>query len=276
MSSVRCRFLILGAAVLGLAREATSAAPQTGENQRRQAESPTIANPRIIHADRDKDVVASLKPYLQQGQQKLEGFFGQPFKKGFEVEVFPDRAAFDEYFWKRWKLPKTSAWMVASGVADRLTILSPRVWKSQAEEHDSADTQHIRELVAHQLVHVYHAQHNPRPDFDGMEDIGWFVEGLAVYVSGQLERSHRTAARDALKSGKGPTRLADAWSGRYRYGVSGSMVEFVDKHYDRAVIKNLLTVVSNEEALKVLKATEGEFLEAWKAYVCTPAPAAGR
>jgi Peptidase of plants and bacteria len=157
--------------------------------------------------------------------------------------------------------------MVASGVADRMVILSPRVWKTQAAEHDPADAEHIRELIAHELVHVYHGQHNPRPDFDGMDDSGWFVEGLAVYVSGQLERSHRTAARDALKVGKAPTRLADAWSGRYRYGVSGSMVEFVDKRYGRDVVKRLLAVVSNEEALKLLNTTEGEFLEAWKGRV---------
>src|SRR6516165_2607432 len=81
--------------------------------------------------------------------------------------------------------------MVASGVADRMVILSPRVWKTQAAEHDPADAEHLRDLIAHELVHVYHGQHNPRPDFDGMDDSGWFVEGLAVYVSGQLERSHR-------------------------------------------------------------------------------------
>jgi hypothetical protein len=205
--------------------------------------------------------------YLEQGEQKVEKFFGQPFQRPFEVEVVPDRAAFDAYFRTRWKVPKTAAWMVASGVADRLVILSPRVWKSQAAEHDPADAEHIRDLIAHEMVHVYHGQHNLRPDFEGMDDSGWLIEGLAVYVSGQLERSHRTAARDALKAGKAPTRLADAWSGRYRYGVSGSMVEYVDKRYGREVIKKLLAVGSNEEALKLLGLAEREFLEVWKARV---------
>jgi hypothetical protein len=159
--------------------------------------------------------------------------------------------------------------MVASGVGDRLTILSPRVWKTQAAEHNPDDAEHIRDLIAHELVHVYHGQQNPRPDFKDMDDSGWFVEGLAVYVSGQLERSHRSAAADAIQAGKEPTRLADAWSGRYRYGVSGSMVEFVDKRYGRDIVKKLLTVVNNEDALKLLKTTEGEFLESWKSYVRT-------
>jgi hypothetical protein len=250
-----------------LVREAAAAAPQAEESQPRPAQPPDSADLQVIHAEQDKQVAASLKPLLQQGRQKVERSFGQPFKKAFVVEVFADRAAFDEYFRKRWKLPKTAAWMVASGVADRLTILSPRVWKTQAAEHDPADAEHVRDLVAHELVHVYHGQQNPRPDFDGMDDSGWLVEGLAVYVSGQLERSHRAAAHEALKAGKAPLRLADAWSGRYRYGVCGSMVEFVDKRYGRDVIKKLLGIVSNDEALKLLGISEGEFLEAWKAWV---------
>jgi hypothetical protein len=250
-----------------VALPAVWANPQQEHRSPPQIESPANVGAQIIHTGQDKDVAASLKPYLQQGQQKVERFFNQPFKKAFEIELFPDRAAFDEYFRKRWKVPKTEAWMVAAGVADRMMILSPRVWKAQAVEHDPADAGHVRDLLAHELVHVYHGQYNPRPDFDGMDDSGWFVEGLAVYASGQLARSHRTAARDALNSGKAPTRLADAWSGKYRYGVSGSMVEFIDKRYGRDVVKKLLAVVNNEEALKLLKITEPQFLEAWKRYV---------
>jgi hypothetical protein len=266
---IRSIWVLLGCAVatIVLGCEAAGGAPRPGASQSRQDRSPASADLRVIHAEQDKDVAASLKPYIKQGRQKVERFFGQPFKQAFEIEVFPDRAAFDAYFHKRWKVPKTEAWMVASGVADRLVILSPRVWKNQAAEHDPADAAHIRELIAHELVHVYHGQHNPRPDFDGMDECGWFVEGLAVYVSGQLDQSHRTAARDALKAGKAPTRLADAWSGRYRYGVSGSMVEFVDQRYRRDVVKKLLGVVSNREALKLLKTTEDEFLAAWKGHV---------
>jgi hypothetical protein len=260
------RSLLFILAGMGLARE-VGAAQEPGESRFGQAPSSQSAEPRIIHAEQDKDVAASLKQHLLQGQQKVERFFSQPFKRAFQVEVFPDRAAFDEYFRKRWKVPKTEPWMVASGVADRIVILSPRVWKTQAAEHDPTDTDHVRDLIAHELVHVYHGQHNPRPDFDGMDDSAWFVEGLAAYASGQLERSHRNAAHDALKAGKAPTRLADAWSGRYRYGVSGSMVEFVDKRYGRDFVKKLLAVVSNDEALKLLKTTESELLQAWKASV---------
>jgi hypothetical protein len=270
MSRLSFRLLVLVFAATGLGGQATGVTPKPGEHKNWQARPPAGEELQVIHVEQDKDVAASLRPYIQQGQQKVEGFFGQPFKKAFEVELVPDRAAFDEYFRKRWRVPKTEAWMVASGVADRMVILSPRVWKTQATEHDPADAEHIRELIAHELVHVYHGQHNPRPDFDGMDDIGWFVEGLAVYVSGQLERSHHTAARDALKGGKAPSRLADAWSGRYRYGVSGSMVEFVERRHGREAIKSLLAVVTNEAAMTRLNTAEHEFLEAWKAHVAAP------
>lgn len=248
---------------------ALSSAALIAASPPKPASLPPSADLRIIHDDLDNTVATDLAPMIQQRRQKIETFFNDRFQRDFAIELYFDRAAFDDYFRKRWQVPKTEPWMVASGVADRLAILSPRVWKTQAAEHDPADTNHVSELIAHELVHVFHAQHNPRPDFDGMDDLGWFVEGLATYASGQLDHSHRNDAREAIKSGKAPTRLADAWSGRYRYGVAGSMVEFVDQRHGRNIIRKLLAVVSNEEAMKLLNTTEPEFLAAWKTFVST-------
>ncbi len=236
------------------------------------ADHPTTApttRPRfiIVAGDADKDVLAALQPDLVAGIARVEQFFGGSFPREFVVEVCPNRAKFDEYFQRRWNMPKTSRWMVASGVADRLVILSPRVWKTEAVEHDPADAKHIRELVAHELVHVYHGQNNPRPDFEGMDEMGWFVEGLAVVVSGQLDNAHRTAAADAIKAGKAPQNLADAWSGRFRYGVCGSMVRFVDMRFGRKMVIKLLATTSNAEALGMLGMSEVDFLEQWRAQV---------
>src|SRR5262249_41774892 len=158
---------------------------------------------------------------LEAGRKRVEDFFHQPFRRPFQVEAFPNRDAFNEYFKKRWRMPKTERWMVASGVGDKLTILTPRVWRTEASEHDPADKTHFQELIAHELVHVYHGQRNPTKDFEGMDELGWFVEGLAVYVSGQLEHSHQSSARTAIAEGRAPTNLAKAWSGKHRYGVCG-------------------------------------------------------
>jgi hypothetical protein len=217
----------------------------------------------------DDAVVAQLQAPLTQGRKRVEAFFGKPFSRPFDVEVFPDRAAFDRYFQKRWKAPKTEPWMVAAGVADRFMILSPRVWKTQAVEHSPADAAHLRDLIAHELVHVYHGQHNPTGDFDGMDDLGWFVEGLAVYVSGQLSREHRGAAKEAIRAGKEPRQLANAWSGRFRYAVCGSMVEFVDQRWGRDVVWKLLGVTKPEAALRILGVTETQFVKDWQRYVTT-------
>jgi hypothetical protein len=204
-----------------------------------------------------------LSQALGEGQERIERFFGRPFKRPFEVEIFASRARFDDYFRKRWQVPKTEAWMVASGVADKLTILSPRVWKTEAAEHDPQDDKHYRELVAHELVHVYHGQHNPTGDFDGMDDLGWFVEGLAVYVSGQLDNSHRDAARQAIAKGKAPTSLAKAWSGKHRYGVCGSLVRYVDKRWGREELRALMAETKPDAALRRLGISEKDFLRAW-------------
>jgi hypothetical protein len=225
---------------------------------------------RIVAADADKELVADLKRHLDDGKKKVERFFGSPFKSSFVVEICPNRAALDDYFTKRWKMPKTQAWMVAAGIADQLVLLSPRVWKTEAAEHNPSDVAYVRDLIAHELTHVYHGQHNPRPNFDGMDDMGWFVEGLAVLASGQLERSQKGRAAEALKAGRAPAKLADAWSGRYRYGVCGSMVEFLDHTKGRDVIKKLLSAVTNEEALRILNTTEQKFLDDWKAHIATP------
>jgi hypothetical protein len=225
---------------------------------------PPEAEIRIIGADVDRDTVATLRPHLEAGQRRIEKYFDRPFVKPFECEILPSRAALDDYFKHRLHIPKTEMWMVAAGMADRMVILSPRVWKTDAREHNPDDAEHVRDLVAHELVHVYHGQICPKPDFDGMDEMGWFVEGLAGLASGQLDREHRGAAAKAIEAGKAPARLADAWSGRYRYGVSGSLVEFVEKRHSRETIRKLMTLTSNEDALKALNTTEAKLLQDWR------------
>lgn len=222
---------------------------------------------KIVGTLPDKQEMDLLLESLDSGQKRIEQFFGKPFSKPFEVEVFPDRPAFDQYFSKRWKVPKTQSWMVASGVSDKLTMLSRKVWKTQASEHKPEDEPHYRELIAHELVHVYHGQRNPTGDFEGMDDLGWLVEGLAVYVSGQLDKSHRLAAHDAIRLGKGPRTLSNAWSGRYRYGVCGSMVQWIDQKWGRASLDALMKVTKQDDALKVLEISEKEFLHGWEQFV---------
>ena len=221
-----------------------------------------IAAPAIDAATTD-----TLRTYALAATDSVEKFFGRDFPRRFEVVVLPDRAAFDAALPAEWGIAPTQCWMVACGVAERLWILSPSVWREQACEHDPADAEHVRGIVAHELVHVFHGQANPSGDFSAVEGLDWFVEGLAVYASGQLEARHLLSAADALKAGAAPEHLADAWKGKYRYGVSGSIVRSLDQRVGRAVICKMLGATTQAEALSLAGISEDELLSQWRASV---------
>jgi len=213
----------------------------------------------------DATLRSELEPLLASAVARVEAWFGAPFAQPFTVTVFPHRADFDAAFPPEWGLERTECWMVASGVADRLMLLSPRAWASEACEHDPADTAELERLLAHELAHVYHGQHNPSPDFVDTNGIDWFAEGLAVVVSGQLDSGQLASAREALERGQAPTSLARAWTGKYRYGVSGSLVAFVERELGRARVIELCGASTGDELLELVGLDEQELLARWRA-----------
>jgi hypothetical protein len=223
----------------------------------------------IEYADADSGIVSGLAATLTAGRAAVQDFFGAPFGRPITIRVYPDRASLTAHWAASWGVPdlKAECWMVASGVAGELALLSPRVWPTEACEHDPADTASTRRVLWHELVHVYHGQHNPHPTFDGMDDLGWFVEGLAVVASGQLGVEHREDARQAIAAGAAPSTLAKAWSGRWRYGVSGSLVEYVDRTWGRGTVTAMLADTTQAGLLARLSVTEEQFLERWRAAV---------
>lgn len=257
----RARFplptLIALAALSALAPSRGAAAPGA---------APEPAFPLEIQAA-DEPVRAQIEADLAAGRQVIESFFGLPFEAGARVAVFPSRAAFTASFPAEWGMSETACWMVAAGVADRLLVLSPRVWAKEACEHDAGDAQHVRDILVHELVHVFHGQHNPTGDFTGAEEVGWFAEGLAVHVSGQLDHGHLAAPREAVELGLAPARLADAWSGQYRYGVSGSLVAYLDATLGRDAIRKMLAATRQDEILALAGETESELLANWQRFV---------
>lgn len=210
---------------------------------------------------------AAVRDLAEREKGRVVTFFGAPFPREVETKILPSRAAFDEHFAQWEPGAKTECWMVATGASKGIAVLALDRWSSEACEHDASDSEHVRGIIAHELVHVYHAQKSPSRDFVGMDDLGWFIEGLAVYASGQLEAKHAGAARAALEAGKGPVDLASAWSGRYRYGVCGSLVAYVDKTFGRDTTLQLLTVTTQSDALKILGLTESQLLERWRTSV---------
>lgn len=214
----------------------------------------------------DTGLTETLKNLVRSGMHSIGLFFGESFKKSFSVFLFPDRKSLDRQWRKDWNLPEfaSECWMVASGVGHRLDVLSPRVWNLEACDHNPNDTVELRRLLTHELVHVFHGQHNRIPTFEGLDDIGWFIEGLATYASGQLDSLRMAQVRDLIRQDKAPTRLKDAWTGKYKYAIAGSLIRYIDQKYGRRILKDLLKCTNQNQILKTLKISETGLLAEWK------------
>lgn len=205
---------------------------------------------------------------LANGARAVEQFFGHPFPRQFDVYVFPNRAALDIQWQQDWgdSTFQSSCWMVASGVAHRFDILSPRAWQEEACEHKMGDTVALSKLLQHELVHVFHGQHNPKPDFAGMDEMGWWIEGIAVYASGQLDEARLAGVRELINKDAAPQVLSKFWSGKHKYGLAGSVAAWLDKANGRATLFQLLACTDTNQALKTLQADEAATLAAWRKY----------
>ena len=219
----------------------------------------------VRHAPVDAAVAGDVLAVVAEGRKTVEGFFGRSFPRPFAVSVFPSRAELTAFWRKEWKAPDFTpqCWMVASGSAGTLSLLSPRVFRAEACEHDPSDATATRLLLVHEMVHVFHAQTSPSADFE-LEEIAWFVEGLATFASGQLSDGRLTRAREALEKGQGPARLADAWTGPNRYGFAGSLVAYVDGKWGRKTTVELLRETTPAGLLGRLGVGEAELLDGWR------------
>lgn len=202
-------------------------------------------------------------------KERISEYFERPWRSQFAIYVFPDRAALDRQWQTDWNAPgfESACWMVASGVAHRLDILSPRVWGTEACEHDPADTADTRLLITHELVHVFHGQYNPVPDFAGLDEIGWFLEGLATLASGQLDSARLARAREAISKGEVPDSLEAVWSGPNRYGFSGSLVQYLSETHGNEILARLLVATAESQILEALGTTEQSLLAGWKKWM---------
>ncbi|MEK6254937.1 MAG: basic secretory family protein, partial [Gemmatimonadales bacterium] len=237
----------ISTALIGLASLATATPPST------RAQDPGDIF-HITAAEVSESVVAAVRADLVWAEDRISDMLG-PFPDTVSVQIFAHREGFTAALQQAWGIPETACWMVGAADDHSLFLLSPGVCKTEAGEPDPDDDEHRRLLVTHEAVHVYHGQVNPSEDVGLLEDIGWFIEGLATYVSGQLETSHAGRAAEALAESSGPERLADAWSGPYRYGVAGSLVAYVDEQWGRETLRAALEVTTQDQVLALLGTT---------------------
>jgi len=223
----------------------------------------------LVYTPTDKQNKEEYALLVDNGLRSVRAFFGPHYRKLFSIYIHPGRHSLDSTWQKDWGMPdfKSECWMVASGMATKLDVISPKRWDKEACEHRYAETKHTQQLIVHELVHVYHGQLNVSPDFSNAEGIDWFVEGLATYASGQLDSVRMLEIKKAISDNQIPGQLNDFWTGKMRYGLSGSVVMFIDKKYGRAKLIELLPFTKKSDLLLSLKSTESELLAGWSAYV---------
>jgi hypothetical protein len=217
----------------------------------------------------DKQNIVEYRAYFESGKKTVEKFFQNSFKNNFSIYIHPSRSSLDSTWQKDWKMPefKSECWMVASGVATKLDILSPKLWNELSCEHIYSETTKTQQLITHELVHVYHGQLNISPDFSDVESIDWFVEGLATYASGQCDSVRISEVKRAISENKIPQNLDNFWTGKNKYGLSGSLVMYIYHKYGIKKLIELLPLNKKTDILLTLGTTEFELLNEWKKFI---------
>jgi len=223
----------------------------------------------VYYTAADSADIRDYNELIRNGISHVSSFFRSSYKTGFNVFIHPDRHSLDSTWQKAWNMLayKSECWMVASGVGSGIDLISPKRWKEVACEHDYNETSKTQQLITHELVHVFHGQWNVSPDFSTTEGLDWFVEGLATYASGQCDSVRMAEVRNAVSANQVPQSLDDFWSGRLRYGLSGSVVMFLDHKYGRPRLMELLSFNKKTDILGNLNITESELLHEWILYV---------
>lgn len=223
----------------------------------------------LFFTQTDKENTSEYQILVDNGIASVKSFFNSQYSQEFDVYIHPSRHSLDSTWQKEWKMPefKSECWMVASGVALRLDMISPKLWDKESCEHKYAETVNTQQLITHELFHVYHGQKNVSPDFSNTEGIDWFVEGLATYASGQLNPEKIGEVKKAINEKTVPVSLDNYWTGKLKYSLSGSVVMFIDRKYGRDKLIELLTFNKKTQILSTLQTTEKELLEEWKNYI---------
>lgn len=220
-------------------------------------------NLNYYHSD---SAIFQINDYVESGLNKVTAFFDKKFKKTVDIYVYPNRKSLDKQWQTAWGMPDfvSQCWMVGSGIQSRLDLLSPSVWETEACEHDRDDNEEIERLIVHELVHVLHSDFNISPDFSEINNIDWFVEGLATYASGQLDAERLIPLIQYVKSTGGPSQLSQFWKGEHKYGLSGSLVYYIDKAFGRKLLSSLIIYNDLNDILSKLNLTEQELITKWK------------
>ena len=219
---------------------------------------------RVVRAD--SALVPIVGDAIRDGERIATTFFGAAPLQSYSIAIYPDRATLTDRWRIAWQLPAFQAqcWLIAAAWSTELDLLSPRAWSRDACGHDADNITHIRNVLAHEVVHVLHGQLGQHANLGSMLNAQWFTEGLATYVSGMLDVDYAGIVRARLNAGLAPRTLAEVWSDGANYPLSGSIVRYIDRRYGRAAVRGLLTARSTSEILTRLGVSEADLLAAWR------------
>jgi len=219
----------------------------------------------IFYTRKDQKSIVEYDRFFQKGVNEVTDFFKTPFKDPFSIYVHPTRESLDSTWQKDWAVAnfKSKCWMVASGVSEKMDIISPKAWDSLSCEHKYTDTLKTYRLIKHELVHVFHGQRNKSPNFDVVMDIDWLVEGLATYASGQCDKERINEVKKMILKQQYPKNLKEFWRGNVKYGLSGTMMMYIDGKYGRTKLLSLLAYNDLTSVLHELQISEEELIKEW-------------
>lgn len=215
----------------------------------------------------DSGVVPFVRDAIRNGETVATTFFTASALQPYTISIYPDRTSLTDHWRVAWQFPSFQAecWMIAAAWATELNLLSPRAWSRDACGHSASNTTHIRNVLAHEVVHVLHGQVGQHANIGSMVNAQWFTEGLATYVSGMLDVDYAGAVQARLNAGFAPRTLAEVWNDQANYPLSASIVRYIDRRYGRSALRDLLTARSSSTILTRLGVGEAELLTAWRA-----------
>jgi hypothetical protein len=218
----------------------------------------------------DSTIARTVRRYATAGLDRAEQTFQVPYRARFELVVYPDRRSMIDRWRQAWNQPgfESKCWMVAAGWAAELSVLSPRVWAADACGHDAADSDHVSLIVAHEMVHVLHAQSN-RAYGTLQGSTPWLSEGLAVYASGQWTREYAPRARAVARAGSLPGSFQAIWPTSDGYALAGAAVAYIAATRGEGILSNLMSADSWPAALGILDTTEANLILALQAWLAS-------
>jgi hypothetical protein len=216
----------------------------------------------------DSTVARTVRRYATAGMDRAEQAFQVTFRERFELVVYPDRRSMIDRWRQAWNQPsfESKCWMVAAGWAAELSVLSPRLWATDACGHDASDSVHVNLIVAHEMVHVLHAQSNGAY---GALQAGapWLSEGLAVYASGQWSREYAGRARDLARAGNLPESFQAMWATSNGYALAGATVAYITATRGDGVLRSLLSAESWPAVLGIMGVSERDLIAAMRTWL---------